>query len=115
MGASYRFYKDLLHLPATWDDNPGYAEFEVGTETALAIFPRSEMQGAVEPRPGDGDGAVLVLSVEGVDRSVEALRVGGVDVGTPFDRPDWDIRVAHLRDPDGHLIELYHIEWEHDP
>ena len=39
MGASYRFYKDVLGLPTTWDENPGYAEFEVGPESALAIFP----------------------------------------------------------------------------
>ena len=116
MGASYRFYKDLLGLHTTWDENPGYAEFEVGPESALAIFPRSEMAEAVELRAGDSDRVVLVLSVENVDASVEALREGGVDVGAPFDRPEWGIRVAHLRDPDGNLIELCHdIEWEHDP
>ncbi len=116
MGASYHFYKDTLRLPTTWDENPGYAEFEVGPESAVAIFPRSEMAQAVELEPGRGDGAVLVLSVDDVDATVAGLREEGIDVGEPFDRPDWGIRVAHLRDPDGNLIELCHdIEWAHDP
>lgn len=116
VGASYRFYKDVLGLPTTWDENPGYAEFEVGPESALAIFPRSEMAEAIELRPEGGDGAVVVLSVESVDEAVAWLRARGADVGDPFDRPDWGMRLAHLRDPDGNLVELYHdIEWEHDP
>ena len=115
MGASYRFYKGVLGLPTSWDENPGYAEFEVGPESALAIFPRVEMADAVELRPGGGDGAVVVLSVDDVDAAVERLRMRGADVGDPFDRRDWGMRLAHLRDPDGNLVELYHdIEWERD-
>jgi lactoylglutathione lyase len=116
MGASYRFYKDVVGLSTTRDENPGYAEFEIAPEVALAIFPRTEMAEAVELRSADGDGAVLVLSVETVDDSVARLRELGAEVGDPLDRPDWGIRVAHLRDPDGNLVGLYHdIEWEHDP
>jgi catechol 2,3-dioxygenase-like lactoylglutathione lyase family enzyme len=116
MSASYRFYRDALGLPTTWDENPGYAEFEVGPEHALAIFPRSEMAETVDLRPDGGDGAVLVFSVESVDDEVARLRAEGVEVGDPFDRRDWGLRAAHLRDPDGNLVELYHdIEWEHDP
>ena len=74
------------------------------------------MAEAVELRPDGGDGAVVVLSVESVDDVVARLRAQGTEVGDPFDRPDWGIRVAHVRDPDGNLVELYHdIEWEHDP
>jgi catechol 2,3-dioxygenase-like lactoylglutathione lyase family enzyme len=28
-------------------------------------------------------------------------------VADPVDRPDWGGRVAYLRDPDGHLLELF--------
>ena len=112
MSASYRFYRNLLVLPTTWEENPEYAEFEVGPECALAIFPRAEMGEAVALRPGGGDGAVVVLSVADVDEAAAALLGAGVEVSDPRDRPDWGIRVAHLRDPDGNLIELYHdIEW----
>ena len=115
MSASYRFYKDVLGLPTTWDDNPGYAAFDVGPESTLAIFPRAEMGEAVELRPEGGDGAVLVLTVETVDETAARLRALGAEVGEPVDRRDWGIRVAHLRDPDGNLIELCHdIEWERD-
>ena len=116
MGASFRFYKDTLGLPTSWEENPGYAEFEVGPDTALAIFPRAEMAEAVELRPAGGDGAVVVLAVEDVDAAVEELRARGAVLDPPFDRPDWGIRTAHVRDPDGNLVELYHdIAWEHDP
>jgi hypothetical protein len=27
-------------------------------------------------------------------------------VGAPQDRPEWGIRVAHVRDPDGTLVEV---------
>jgi catechol 2,3-dioxygenase-like lactoylglutathione lyase family enzyme len=39
-------------------------------------------------------------------KGAHGLRADGVDVGEPFDRRDWVIRGAHLRDPDGNLIEL---------
>jgi len=111
MGASYRFYTNMLGLPTTWDENPGYAEFEVAPDVALAIFPRDEMQEVVPLRP-HGDAAAVVLSVESVDVTVARLRSAGIDVADPLDRPDWGMRVAHVRDPDGNLIELYHdIEW----
>jgi len=115
MSASYRFYRDALGLPTSWDENPSYAAFDVGSESALAIFPRAEMGEAVELRSGSGDGAALVLAVESVDDAVARLRGVGVEMSDPIDRPDWGIRVAHLRDPDGNLIELCHdIEWERD-
>ena len=31
----------------------------------------------------------------------------------PTDRPDWYLRTAHFRDPEGNLIELYHGIHEH--
>jgi lactoylglutathione lyase len=114
MSVSYRFYKDVLGLSTTWDENPGYAEFPVGPETALAIFPRDEMEDVAGLRPA-GDGALVVFEVEDVDEAVRSLRSRGIDVGDPRSRPDWGIRIAHLRDPDGNLIELYHeIEWVRD-
>jgi lactoylglutathione lyase len=114
MSASFRFYRDVLGLPTTWEDNSGYAEFTIGPDVALAIFPREEMGGVVALRP-PGDGAVVILSVDDVDAVTAQIRSVDVEVGDPVDRPDWGIRVAHLRDPDGNLIELYHdIEWERE-
>jgi catechol 2,3-dioxygenase-like lactoylglutathione lyase family enzyme len=116
LGASYRFYEDVLGLPTTWEENPGHAEFEVAPEIALAVFPRAEMADAVELRPGGGDGVAVVLAVEDVGAVAAALVARGAGVGESFDPRDWGIRVAHLRDPDGNLVELYQdIAWEHDP
>jgi catechol 2,3-dioxygenase-like lactoylglutathione lyase family enzyme len=111
MGAAYRFYRDVLGFETAWEENPGYAEFTVAPAVSLAILPREEMEEAVELRDG-GDGALLVLAVPDVDDAVRTLRGRGADVKDAVDRPDWGLRVAHLRDPDGNLIELAHgIEW----
>jgi catechol 2,3-dioxygenase-like lactoylglutathione lyase family enzyme len=110
--ASFRFYRDALGLPTRWEDNGGYADFPVGESLWLAIFPRGQMEAETRLRPA-GDGAVLALGVEDVDAAFASLGERGVQfVDEPHDRPDWGLRVAHARDPDGNLIELYHdIEW----
>ena len=53
------------------------------------------------------DAVVLVLATKNVDAAANMLRAKGVAlVSEPEDRPDWGIRTAHFRDPDGHLIEI---------
>ena len=110
--ASYRFYRETIGLDTEWSDNGSYAEFDTGTETRLAIFPQAEMSGEVELR-GPGDGVLLVLDVGDVDAAFARLDEQGVDlVDEPHDRPEWGLRIVHLRDPDGNLVELFHdIEW----
>jgi lactoylglutathione lyase len=117
----YRFYRDRLGLETKWDDNGAYADFLVGESVWLAIFPRAEMAEdlGTTALPSDAeaqDRVALVLSVESVDELVEALRGAGVPLVTePHDRKDWGLRVAHVRDPDGNLVELYQdIEWERE-
>ncbi len=111
--ASHRFYGEVLGLPTEWPDNGSYAEFETGGAVRLAIFPRAEMAGDVELEP-TGDGVVLVLDVGDVDSAHAALLArGAAFVDEPHDRPEWGLRIVHLRDPDGHLVELFHdIAWE---
>jgi catechol 2,3-dioxygenase-like lactoylglutathione lyase family enzyme len=115
----YRFYRDDLGLATKWDDNGAYAEFAVGEDVWLAIFPRAEMAEDLGTNglPADAeaqDRIALVLAVDDVDASVAALREKGVALASePHDRKDWGLRVAHVRDPDGNLVELFHdIEWE---
>ncbi len=88
-----------------------YAEFDAG-DAILAIYRRglmSDVVGAsdrprVDPRADD---VVVTFSVESVDDTVEELKGRGVDVVTTAHNQDaWMIRVAHFRDPDGHLIEI---------
>ncbi len=102
-GACFRFYRDVLGLRATFgDEGGGYANFDTGDAT-LAIFDRREQAEVVDVAPR-GDGALVVLRVGDVDAEAERLRPH--IVAGPQDRPDWGIRVAYLRDPAGHLIEL---------
>jgi len=45
--------------------------------------------------------------VKDIETSVDELREKGVVfINEIHDRPDWGIRVAHFRDPDGNLIEI---------
>ena len=104
--ACFRFFRDVLGLAAGFgDETTGYADFAAG-EGVVALFDRSE-QGEVVGLRLPGDSAVLVLTVEDLDSVLAGVEArGGELLGEPQTRPDWGIRFAHLRDPDGHLIEL---------
>jgi predicted enzyme related to lactoylglutathione lyase len=53
------------------------------------------------------DGFCLVFGVGDVNATWAAMTAaGGTGVAGPTDRPDWGIRTAHLRDPDGNLVEI---------
>jgi catechol 2,3-dioxygenase-like lactoylglutathione lyase family enzyme len=107
--AMFRFYVGALGLEPTWgDENGQYAEFEVGGATRLAIGERRVMAQAVPVAGGDsGDSVVLVLEVEDVDEVSDRLRGEGAELVTePADREAWGVRVFHVRDPEGNLIEV---------
>jgi catechol 2,3-dioxygenase-like lactoylglutathione lyase family enzyme len=113
MKASYEFYRDTLGLRPKFDATDSvYAEFDCGEHT-LALFSRTLMYAAVSPgvdppRRSDRDDMVLSFSVASVDKSARELASRGVKLlNQPHDQKDWMLRVVHLRDPDGHLIELY--------
>jgi catechol 2,3-dioxygenase-like lactoylglutathione lyase family enzyme len=111
--ACFEFYRDQLGLEVGFG-NPGdvYADFKAGDGT-IALFDRGLMAQAVGTAelPVDAqcqDRVVLSLGVDQVDQTYGHLRERGVAfLNEPHDQPDWGIRVVHLRDPDGNLIELY--------
>ncbi|QRG70607.1 VOC family protein [Brevibacillus choshinensis] len=95
------------------DENSFYADFEAGDIT-LALFDRREMSQAIgtENLPIESapsmDKVSLILNVDSVDEMYARFRDKGVKFITePMDREEWGIRVAHFRDPDGTLIEIY--------
>jgi lactoylglutathione lyase len=114
----FRFYRDLLGFRVTWGDEGNvYAAFSdrEGTDATLALYRRQKMAEVVgtgdlppaAPSPSQ-DRVALVVATDDLDAAVERLQAQGVHflVG-PRDFPDWGIRAAYLRDPDGNLIELY--------
>ena len=111
-GACFRFYRDVLGLKVSFgNEAAGYADFRVG-DSAFSLFLRSEMEEATGRGGGSHEGpgrdqAVLVLGVEGLDSYVEELKRKGASLVAPL-RPhtEWGISTAHVRDPEGHLIEL---------
>jgi catechol 2,3-dioxygenase-like lactoylglutathione lyase family enzyme len=107
-----RFYRDVLGLELVFgDEEGGYADFRAG-DGSFALFLRAEMEAAVGDPPEltegiDRDRVVVVLGVENLEETVETLTLKGANFTTQIvDHPEWGIRTAHLRDPDGNLVEL---------
>ena len=107
----FAFYRDVLGLEvALGDAESSYAEFVAGS-VRLALFSRNEMDAALgvssETGTGAEDRVAVILRVDDVDHACSGLVEAGVELLTePQDRPEWGVRTAHLRDPDGNLLEL---------
>jgi catechol 2,3-dioxygenase-like lactoylglutathione lyase family enzyme len=102
----FRFLRDDLGLeagPGAEDDD--YASFSAG-EGTIALFRRGGQAAVVELRAA-GDSALVVMEVDDVD--AEAARLGELVVAGPVSQPEWGGRVAHVRDPDGNLFELFQV------
>jgi predicted enzyme related to lactoylglutathione lyase len=129
--ASFRFYRDVLGLaPQAEEQESGpYACFKLADGgTDIALFSRElmaksldgESAESAEPaesaetaetaetasRGGAGH-AVLVFRVDDVDAAyAQAVAAGARSAAKPTDQPGWGMRVAHLRAPEGTLIEF---------
>ncbi|GII88002.1 hypothetical protein Ssi03_59920 [Sphaerisporangium siamense] len=111
----FRFYDGLLGTVTggtlvKGDPSGPYANWDLGGEALLALLDRSVMDAvtALAP-PGPTGGVMLVLKVEDVEAAAAVAREhGGRLVAPPAARPQWGptVRTAHLRDPDGNLVEL---------
>ncbi|MBO3649910.1 MULTISPECIES: VOC family protein [Bacillus] len=110
---SVEFYKDSLGLPISWlEKEMEYALFDNG-ETKIELLSRENMAEIVgeERKSLDGDAQsrfLLQSKVEDVDKTYDYLHKQGIKcVNEPHDRQEWRARVAHFRDPDNNLIEIY--------
>ncbi|MEN3538157.1 VOC family protein [Microbispora sp. ZYX-F-249] len=112
---AFRFYDGLLTVVAGArlvkgaEDGP-YANWDRETEAVLALLDRSMLERVTGiSLDGSGGATMLVLTVADVERAAAvAAACGGRVVVPPGDRPEWGptCRTAHLRDPDGNLVEL---------
>jgi lactoylglutathione lyase len=108
----FLFYRDIMGFKCSFgSEDDIYADFDTGA-TILALFNRQYMSAAVGTTglPADAksqDRVCLCFSVENVELACEELKKKGIGLVTePADRPEWGIRAAHFRDPDGNLIEI---------
>ncbi len=111
--SSFYFYTEVLNFKCMWGDlESGYADLKTGN-TLIALYSRSEMATAMETsdlpcQVKAQDSFSIILEVDNVDATAKALKAKGVELETePKDREQWGIRTAHLRDPDGNLLEFF--------
>ena len=107
---SIRFYESIFGLTieersddkAVFDTGPGELVLEADfTEETLQAF------GLTPPGPDRGNGVIIVLEVDDVDRIAERAGSDGVDVLFGPEAVDWGRRICLLEDPDGYVIEAY--------
>lgn len=107
---SRAFYKDKLGLKETLAVVEGiYYEFDAG-DCILALYKRELMESVAGVPLADDkpiDKVALTFNVSDVDQVYKELRAKGMVFTTgPYDQEAWMLRVAHLRDPEGNLIEI---------
>jgi catechol 2,3-dioxygenase-like lactoylglutathione lyase family enzyme len=111
--ACVRFYRDILGLEAIWgEEGSGYASFRAGDGSLLALFGREAMAAAIDNheapvRAAGQDRAMLIFEAADLAGTFAALKAKRVTFLSEIeDQPEWGIRTAFLRDPEGTLIEL---------
>jgi catechol 2,3-dioxygenase-like lactoylglutathione lyase family enzyme len=114
--ASFAFYRDVLDLkPQEGHPEAGpYGCFK-GDGTDIALLDRAVMAASLGLPTGTDEGAadhaVLVFRVDDVDAAYgDATARGAVPAGEPKDQPGWGMRAAHVRAPEGTLIEFCSYE-----
>jgi catechol 2,3-dioxygenase-like lactoylglutathione lyase family enzyme len=104
------FYKNKLGLSEQLAVVEGiYYEFVAG-DCVLALYKRDLMEsvaGVTMAGEVAADKVALTFEVDDVDAVYKELSGKGVKFTTePHDQEAWVLRVAHLRDPEGNLIEI---------
>ena len=109
----FKFYKNILELPCSYGNlGDNFASFDIGFAGALCIFKTELMNEAIHKKilslESRTDKFAIIIEVENVDTMVAILKKKKVIfINESKDMPVWGIRVAHFRDPEGNLIELY--------
>lgn len=125
----FLFYSETLGLKTSWGKLGGdYASFDVGLPSSsgmgLSIFKSDLMAKALgnmdkELPINTRDKTAIVMKVDKVDATFNELKEKGVIfVNEPTDMTGWGMRVAHFRDPENNLIEIWSElpkdKWDND-
>ena len=110
----FHFYRDVMGFAPGWGEPTStYASFRVKGGTGLALFRRNLQADAIgtidlPPQIPQQDRVLLAFEVEDLEATVAELTARGAKFVTePRAYPDWTIRAAYLRDPDGNLLEIF--------
>lgn len=109
----FDFYKNLLGLEASAGKRgDSYASFNIGLQSGLSIFKSDLMAPVVgnadKELPVDArDKFVIIIEVNNVDALYHELSDRVEFLNPPSDVPAMGLRIAHLRDPEGNLLELF--------
>ncbi len=117
--AAVDFYRNVLQelydvQPVKVIPEAQYANWDLDGQAGLVLFGRTMIAqtigtGELPQEATAQDTSMLVLKVDSVDSAVELVEKFGATVLAPAqDRPQWgpNLRTAHLRAPDGTLLEL---------
>ncbi|MEO6929696.1 MAG: VOC family protein [Casimicrobiaceae bacterium] len=102
------FYRDALGFKVVVDVAQTYIELDTGA-ARVGLYARSMMESVagVSLRAAGGGDVVLQFAVADVDAAADLLRARGVALVTaPHEQAAWRMRVFHVRDPLGHLLEM---------
>ncbi len=106
----FLFYRDVLGFDVSWgDEETLYAEFKF-SGCSLGLFERKQMLetiGAQVSHIHKSDRIALIFKVDNVEEKYKELKEKVEFITKPTAQERWGIKVAHFRDPDGSLIEIY--------
>lgn len=106
------FYRDVLGFVIGLEAGEE-VYVELKTDGAIVSFYRRELMdevvGSRPPTRCDDRHIVLCFKVDDVDATFAEWKSAGAEFVTePHDQEAWYLRVAHIRDPEGNLIEISH-------
>ena len=108
----FLFYRDVLGFDVSWgNETSHYADFQFNSGASLGLFERKQMAEAVGVKYHTDienvNRTALIFKVESVEAKYQELKDKVAFITKPTEQKGWGIKVAHFRDPDGSLIEIY--------
>lgn len=113
LDATRRFYVEQAGFRAVYDEG-GYlcVTYGEGDDAVAISFVRPEAMTMIDERPFAGRGAVLSVPTPNADRKAQELADAGVAPLVPTQTRPWGWRSFLVRDPNGVLLDFFHVAAE---